>query len=708
MEVIDSKNIKEPVILLKILNDNSLVVVDSQTTVRFFDPNTLSLLNGFKVKIRHKRYRESMFAFSSDAHYFASVSPDCRESRLYNAHSKQIIKEVDRHHGEVSCLGIDPLNRYMFSCGDDGKTYAIELKSGKLVFTLPFHIDTINDIAFSANSNWVATASFDKKISLFNLATLTPKTKLIAHKAPIMKLRFLKNNRLLSLDNNATGIIWNIYGEKVIHRLEGIHDTVTHVTTSSNDEFLFIGTELGYILLYDLNSYELLSNKYIKLHSTITALEFNKEKNHLIIGTEDGDLLFYNIYEGEEKFQDFLKLKDFVAIQIEADKNPILKYTKIYNLASNLWERTLKKAKIFLEKGDEKTAIALFKHFKNIPSKNTIMKKVILEYVDFEKFAMFAKQGKLTLAYGLANRHPMYKDSSLYKALELNWKKAFEMAQRFSLDPKGEEKAKEILSPYRGISEKTKLIKELLTQGEVYKRFRVSVGQKDFRIAFELIKLNPFLKEFQDYEHLMKYADTLYIKSQKLIEVGDTHSAIKLLRVLEDFTDFSEEVRELILGIESRQKFFNSVEEDDIMTAYNLLARFEFLQDTEDGQKLQKQWNSDISKANAYAVDGDIVGVKKSLEPYVKTSSKYTSLGTVFGLCYMVQLEDAMKKKVSKTILENGIKNYMLSFGLQDQIENFFKQFKSRYPDSKLTLNHLTHGSISMWRPSMIEDSILD
>jgi len=708
MEVIDSRNIKEPVILLKMLKNNSLLVVDSQTTIRFFDAKTLNLFNGFKVKIRHKRYRESMVAFSDDARYFASVSPDSKEARLYNASTKEIITEVKKHHGEVSCLGIDPLCRYMFSCGDDGKTYAIELKSGKLVFTLPFHIDTVNDIAFSQNSNWVATASFDKKILLFNLSTMTPKSKLIAHMAPVMKLRFLKNNRLLSIDQDATAIIWNIYSGKVIHRLEGIHDTVTQMTTSKNDQFLFIGTQLGYIILYDLNSYELLSRKYIKLNAVITALEFNQETNQLIVGTEEGNILFYNIYEGEEKFQDLLKVKNFEAIQTESDKNPILKYTKICNLVLNLWETTLTKAKKALEKGDEHTAVVLFKHFKNIPAKNTIMRKVMHEYEDFEKFATFAKQGKLTLAYGLANTHPMYKDSSLYRALEANWKKAFDMAQSYALDPKGEDKAKEILAPYRGISEKTQLIKELLTQGEVYKRFRVAIGQKDFRIAFELIKLNPFLKEFRDYENLMKYADSLYIKSQQLIEEGDTHSAIKLLRILEDFTDFSEEVRELILGIESRQKFFNAVEEEDMVLAYNLLARFEILQDIEDARVLQRQWNSDLSRANSYAVEGNIIGIKKALEPYMKISSKYTSLATVFGLCYMVQLENAMNKKVSKIKLENGIKNYMLSFGLQDQIENFYGQFKTSYPDSKLTLDHLTHGSITMWRPSMIVDSILD
>jgi len=437
-------------------------------------------------------------------------------------------------------------------------------------------------------------------------------------------------------------------------------------------------------------------------------LEFDKQKQHLIIGTQEGDILFYDIYQGEEKLHNFLKLKDFEAIQKEVEQNPILKYTKIYNLVSNLWETTLKKAKIALENDDKKTAVALFKHFKNIPSKNSIMKNVMLEYVDFKHFAMFAKQGKLALAYGLASKHPMYKDSRLYKALEVNWKKTFEHAQRYALDPKGAQKAQEILAPYRGISEKTKLIKELLTQGEVYKRFRISIGQKDFRIAFELIKLNPFLKEFKDYENLIKYADTLYIKSKLLINNGDTHSAIKLLRVLEDFTDFREEVEELILEIESRQKFFNAIEEEDIPLAYNLLHKCEALQDTEDGQKLQQEWNSDLSMANRYAIEGDINGVEKSFEKYITISSKYTLLATVYGLCYMVQLEEAMSQKVSRSELENGIRNYMLSFGLQDQIENLFKQFKSHYPESKLTLDHLTRGSIKMWRPSMIVASILE
>lgn len=708
MNPVKSKNFKDPIILTKILDNSQLLVVDVKTTIRYMDTQSLEILDGFKANINHLYYKTNVVAFSNSGEFFATLSPNAKESRLYNAKTKKAIAKVDRHQGEVSCVGIDQQGGYMFSCGDDGKTFAIDLKSGKLAFTLPVHVDTVNDISFSANGNWVATASYDRKISIFNLSMMTPKHKLVGHNAPVMKIRFINKNRLVSIDKNSSAIVWNIYSGKVLHRLQGIHDDATHITTCSDDKFLFVGTALGYVIVYDLETYELLSKRFIKLNTTITSMDFHGETNHLILGCDDGEILFYNIYEGEEELKELLKNKQFEEIQKRAEVNPLLAYTEIYDLVSNLWEKTLAKAIICLQKNDKKTAVALFKNFKNIPSKNKIMQKVILEYADFDKFVTHAKAGKIPLAYGLANQHPMYKDSKIYKSLEARWQKAFVTAQKYSMDPKGIDKAKEVLAPYRGLSEKTKLIQELLTQGEVYKRFRVAIGQKDFKVAFELIKLHPFLMEFPEYTTIMNYADTLYIKSQDLIQSGDTHNAIKTLRVLEDFNDFKDEVKQLMTDIESRQKFFNAIEEEDDILAYNLIAITENLLETEDGKRLHDQWVKDLAIANSYAVKGDVLGIEDTLRGYMKISSKYMSLATVFGWCYMVQLEQSIKAKKDKFVIEHGIKNYVLCFGVQDQIESFLHIFFKYYPDSKLSLELLTKGSLSMWRPSMIVKSILD
>lgn len=708
MEVIKSKNFKEPIILTKILDDGTLLIVDSKTTIRYIDLKSLELLNGFKVNIEHKRYKTSVVAFSNDGKVFASLSDDCKESRLYNAGTKKAIAKVDRHHGEVSCVGFDISGKYMFSCGDDGKTYVIDVASGKLAFTLPVHADTVNDIAFSSNGNWVATVSYDRKVSVFHLSMMTPKAKFKAHGAPVMKVKFIGQNRLVSVDKNNSAIIWDIYTGKVIARLQGIHDDVTQILLANDDKFLFIGTELGYVLVYDMDSYEMLSRSYIKIHSSITSMEFDSESNNLILSCQNGDILFYNIYEGEHHLQELLKNQKYDTIQSYIDENPLLAYTKIYNVISNLWENTLKKAKQCLQKGDKKTAIALFGHFKNIPSKNKIMQNILLEYEEYDKFADLARQGKIVLAYSLANSHPMYKETPLYKSLELRWQKAFAKAQKHSMDPKGMDKAREILAPYRGISEKTKLMQELFSKGEVYKRFRVAISQKDFVIAFELIKLHPFLMEFPEYTTLIDYGDSIYIKSQDFINNGDTHSAIKILRILSDFPDFSSDVKKLSAEIETKQKFYKAIKDEDIELAYSMLDLSDDLQDTDDGKKLHEKWKDDLSIANSFAVEGDVKGIKEALKAYMNISSKYMYLGTVFGWCYMVQIENAIKQKKDQFEIEHGIKNYILNFGLQDQILSLYEIFARRYPKSKLNFELLTQGSLKMWRPSMIVDSILD
>ncbi len=139
-----------------------------------------------------------------------------------------------------------------------------------------------------------------------------------------------------------------------------------------------------------------------------------------------------------------------------------------------------------------------------------------------------------------------------------------------------------------------------------------------------------------------------------------------------------------------------------------MLAQSEELLDTQDGQKLQDEWNSAVVIANESAVNGDSKALAKTLEKYMKISSKYMAIGTLFAWCYMVQLESAIAQKRAQTEIENGIKNYMLSFGLQEQLENFFVLFKESYPQSKLSLEYLAQGSLRMWRPSMIVESILD
>lgn len=707
MQAIKQTKISRPVILTKILIDGRLLIVDSQTTAKYLDRQTLTTISGFKGAVKHERYKTAVVAFSNDGDYFASISQDCRDSKLYNLKTKKAIAKVSRHQGEISCVGIDPKNGYMFSCGEDGKTFAIDIKSGKLAFTLPPHADTINDIVFSDNAQWLATVGYDRKVSIFNLAMMTPRHSLKIHANPVMKAHFLNDAKLVSVDKGSKAIVWDVYTGKIVARLQGIHDDVFQITKSSDGKFLFLGTVLGYVLVYELETYTLLDRKFIKLNSSITSLGFDKENNQLIVGTENGEIEFYSIYKGEGYLEELFQKRKFKEIEDYVKQNPLLVYTKIYTRISNLWQDTVKKVKHCLQNGKKSLALELFKPYENVPSKAKVIKNTLNDFAEFEKFSLLVKENKIPLAYSIANSNPVYKESNLYKNLESKWKKSFLLAQKKLLSSKNEDEAREILSSYRGISEKTAFIQELFSKGAVYKRFKIYLAEKKFKLIFQLVNKYTFLKEFPEYDAIMNYGDTLYMGITKLIDEGDSHLALKKLNILKDFIDYEEEVNELIQEIEQKQKFSVAIQKKDLVSEYDLLAVSPQLQNTKDGIKLQEVWEKDLQKANNCAVKAEVNNIKIILDKYMLVSSKYMSLATVFAWCYRVELENLIKTKTKREIIEEGIKKYLLLFGASDQILSYFEIFKKYYPDTKLDIENLNKGSMSQWRPSMIVDSIL-
>lgn len=707
MVPVKTSSFEEAVIYLKILDSKTLITIDTSTTIRYFDIASLALKDERKISILHHRYFAKVVSLSSNGTYLASITQNAKEARLYDIKNNKIVTALDRHQGDVSCISIDTKDRYMFSCGDDGGIFGVDVKSGQLALTLPRHLDIVSDIAFSSDGNLVATGSYDKNISVFNLANKLPMGKLKVHSVPVVKVEFLDNNRLFSFDKKNNAYIWDINTLKVIAKLPEIHDDITSIITGYNNNFIFFGTRLGYILVYDINKYKLISRRYIKFDRSVTALAFNEHTNELIIATEDGELLFYNIFQGEDEFSEIIKEKRYSLMLSYIEKNPILNYTKVSMAFDALWKKTVKNAKEFLENNDKVSAIKLFEGFNSIPIKRQLAQKLIQEYSEYDKFLMLIKHNKLALAYVLANQHPIYKETKVYKEMELQWEKTLVLAKKYLLDSKLSHMAQEIFLPYRGISEKTILIQELVLNMRVYKRFRTAISQKEFKVSFELIKQNPFLKDFPEYNALIKYSDSLYMRAQTFLNNGDTHAAIKIFRVLLDFDDFKDEVKQIITEIENRHKFFNAIETQNDLLAYAILDISPSLQDTEDGKKLQQQWDDDFIKASLFAQETDIDAMKKILDKYIKIRSKNSSIATVFSILHLAQIKNIMNGEGDQKIVESGIKNYLLYYGLTEPIKEFFLLFQAQYPESKLNIDSQVYGDMSRWRPSMAVDTIL-
>lgn len=708
MKPIKSEKFEKTIIHLEVIENKYLLVIDIQTTVWYLDLETLETRNQLKANILQMSSVNNCVALSSDANYLALIGSQAKDSKLFNMNTKKLVALVSRHQGGVSCVGVEPKGRYMFSCGEDGLIFAVDIKSGQLAFTLPRHIDTVNDIAYSKNGHWVATGSYDKNIAVFNLMTMMPHDRLKSHSAPVLKVIFLSKNRLLSIDKKGSIIVWNVEKSKLITRPQTLHDDVTKIIVADNEKFLFVGTKLGYIIVYDLKTYEQISMKYIKLSSAVSALEFNEVNKNLFIGTETGELFVYDIFQDQNAIYEALTYKRYSLVQGLIDNNQLLVYTDAYIIFNTLWEKTLQKAKEFIENGEKQKAVKIFENFMEIPSKRQAVEKLFEKYKDYDKFLLLVKQNKLPLAYGLVKSNPVFKDTKAYLYMESQWKKSVAIAQKYLLNPNNEEKVKEVFAPYRGIPEKTIIIQEIFQNAMVYNRFKTSLVNKNFKIASEYIKKYSFLKETAEYGILVKYSDSLYIKAKELQTNGDSHGAIKIYRMLLDFDDFKEEAKDTILEIENQHKFFNALRDNDMVTVYNILDSSFELQLSQDGMRLEAMWESDYDKASRAAARFDTGGVKKILEKYLQIKSKHMAIGTLISWCYISELNHALKLKIDQKNIESGIKNYILYFGLTDHIMTFFNQFCKEYPETKLNLESQTKGSMESWRPSMIIKSILD
>ena len=394
--------------------------------------------------------------------------------------------------------------------------------------------------------------------------------------------------------------------------------------------------------------------------------------------------------------------KEFYAI---FEENPILQYSKMYDLVEKIWEDTLVKVKLYLEKGEKEKGKELLNAFLGIPQKNAFIVQMIRDYDKYAQFQTYIKEGRFPLAYSMAKQYASFKESEPYRKMEARWKKLFAKAQQLILEANGEEKARTVLAAYRGISEKTFLIQQLFAEKRLYEYFKKVIAARDFVKFFELTRNHSFLKEFSEYTAVIEYSDKLYIQALKAYQGGDLSIAKKACEILIHFPDYTAESREMLDTIKVKHLFLDSVNSNNMLNAFSYLSSYPLLYETPEAQELENKWNEILDVALRYAARGSSEELEKYFQYYLSITAKYSAIGAVFAQCYSVQLEQKFRANAAQDELENGIKNYIRLFGNDDYILYFFSLFSKKYT-TKMELSELPEGSLEAWNPSLIVNDI--
>lgn len=705
MDVSKILNFKQPVLFLKSLSNGNLGVIDAQNTLRIVDTATYDIIDGFKTNIQHDRLIGSYVDMTPDSEYSISALVGGNQAAIFSLSKRELLYQAGRHRGEVESVGLDPNGRYFVTCGQDGKSFAWVLKTSRLAFSLPQHLDKVSTVAFNDNGQWIATGSFDHTINLLNIATMNKPIRLLGHTSAIVKIIFLPDAKLLSVERDGGLIVWDMSNATVIKKLQKMDDEVTSMCISTTKRFVFVTTKLGYVGLYDMQTMKQVSFDYIKISETITSATFLIDPIRLAIGTVEGNVRFYSLLGDEERYTKMVKKGEFKPFYDALDDNPMLFYSKAYESAEHIWLDVIKKARSYLEQNERKKARELFAPFIEISKKKVLISQMLNSYEKYEQFEHCAEEGPLPLAYSLAKQYPSFQDSEHYRNMEARWKKLFFKAQELILTPNGDEKAEELLSPYRGISEKTTLIQQLFADRTMYLYFKKTIAQQDYVKFFSLIKKYPFLKEFAEYTEVMDYADKLYIQSQKAYAKGDYSTARKACEILINFPDYSTEANEVMNTIRIKHLFYEAISTNNLSNAFAYLSAHPLLYETSEAQALERQWNSAVDKAQKFAAKGNAHDTLAVFEPYFSIRSKYTAMGSVISQAYCVQLEQKLRHNAPQEVIEYGIRQYVGIFGADEGIKGIVDLLK-RISQSKIDISILRQGSLESWTPANKIDDI--
>jgi len=706
MQPIKIFTIKKAISKIQAINEDSIVVIDENNTVRFFNLHELKLDGGFKINLPKNRLFANGVAISHNGNYLGLTISKKNKAAIWNLQTKKLMHTVGWHKGEIESVAFDNKNRYMATGGTDGRTHLWNIETGKMVGNLAPHSDYVTAIGFSQNSVWCATGSYDKSISITNISSMQFAFKMRIHSTMVTKIKFLKNFLMVSGDKEGNIVISNYAKGKVHQRLPKLPDSAIDFTFDGHEKYMFASTRNKNLFLYDLSTYEIITDQFIKTNSVITCLEFIPNLMYLIIGTEDGFLYIYDILSDEKELEKFIENKEYANAYELINDNPLLKNSISYNHLEKIWENSINKAQSLLEKGQKDIAEQIIKPFMAIPSKRMFVQSLFKDFAEFEKFKTLISKRKYPLAYSLANQHPTFKQTSYYKHMEKEWKKAFSMARQLMYDKSKEDYIKQLLMPFRGVPEKTPLIQSLSNEKEIYKLLKQKLSQKQFKDFFDLINRHPFLADLDEYEKALEFGEKLLKASQNALKEGNYNKVLQYTTMLEEFPMYQENAKELQYEAEILANFIQLIANKEYDKVYEYVKKEPFLEETKDFQHLEEVWEAKINEAEKFSAVGDVVNILESLKHYMKIKEKLPKIGELIKAAYLYQLLQALKDNtMDDKKIEEGFKKYIKIFGLDLEVSDLINMAKKS--GRKLNFSNLEEGKKEYWYKKEIPVNII-
>ncbi|KAG9190168.1 hypothetical protein G6011_08256 [Alternaria panax] len=207
------------------------------------------------------------------------------------------------HKKAISCVKFSPDGRYIASASADCTIKIWDARTGALEHTLEGHLAGISTICWSLDSKILASGSDDKSIRLWDTTTgLAHPTPFIGHHNYVYSIAFSpKGNMLVSGSYDEAVYLWDVRAARVMRSLPAHSDPVGGVDFVRDGTLIVSCSHDGLIRVWDTATGQCLRTLVHEDNAPVSSVIFSPNGKYILAWTLDSCIRLWNYIEGKGK-----------------------------------------------------------------------------------------------------------------------------------------------------------------------------------------------------------------------------------------------------------------------------------------------------------------------------------------------------------------------------------------------------------------------